>query len=226
MLRLADLIAANAQRLAEIEVRDNGKLLSEMLGQVNYNPEWWRYFGGLASELKGETVPLGESVLSYTRREPLGIVGAIIPWNAPHSLMAYKVAAALKGQPVAPQPDPPGGLAWRGDDWVYAEYAEPDADFDKLAAEQAELEAVIAAAGSVIELNTAGWHKPCAEAYPAPRFLELACSAGVGLVISSDAHAPGEVAREFSRAVGIAKAAGYRETMLFEKRRRRSESLG
>lgn len=84
----------------------------------------------------------------------------------------------------------------------------------------------IAAAGSVIELNTAGWHKPCAEAYPAPRFLELACSAGIGLVISSDAHAPAEVARDFPRAIELAKAAGYRETVLFNQRQRMAEVLG
>ena len=83
----------------------------------------------------------------------------------------------------------------------------------------------IAASGCVIELNTAGWHKPCAEAYPAAGFLELACSAGVPLVISSDAHAPNEVARDFHKAVALAKAAGYRETALFEGRRRRAESL-
>lgn len=83
----------------------------------------------------------------------------------------------------------------------------------------------IATSGSVIELNTAGWHKPCGEAYPASRFLELACSAGVPLVISSDAHAPREVARDFPKAIALAKAAGYRETVLFEKRRRIFESL-
>lgn len=83
----------------------------------------------------------------------------------------------------------------------------------------------IAESGSVIELNTAGWHKPCAEAYPHPRFLELACAAGVPLVISSDAHAPDEVARDFGKAVSMAKSAGYRETALFEGRRRTSESL-
>jgi histidinol-phosphatase (PHP family) len=56
-------------------------------------------------------------------------------------------------------------------------------------------------------------------------FLELACSAGVPLVISSDAHAPQEVGRDFAKAIQLAKAAGYRETQLFEKRRRRSETL-
>src|SRR6516165_8812803 len=54
-----------------------------------------RYFGGLGSELKGETIPFGEHVLSYTRREPLGVVGAIIPWNAPVLLAALKIGPAL-----------------------------------------------------------------------------------------------------------------------------------
>lgn len=83
----------------------------------------------------------------------------------------------------------------------------------------------VAASGGAIEINTAGLHKPCAEAYPAPRFLELARQAGVPLVISSDAHAPVEVARDFAQAVALAKAAGYSETLLFEKRMRRFEAL-
>ncbi|MBC7979277.1 MAG: histidinol-phosphatase HisJ family protein [Armatimonadetes bacterium] len=83
----------------------------------------------------------------------------------------------------------------------------------------------IAANGSVIELNTAGWHKPCAEAYPAPRFLELACSAGIGLVISSDAHAPQELGRDFAKARRLATDAGFRETQIFNQRRRSSEQI-
>lgn len=83
----------------------------------------------------------------------------------------------------------------------------------------------IAASGSAIELNTAGWHKPCAEAYPHPRFLELARLAGIPLVISSDAHAPEEVARDFDRAVAMAKSAGYTETALFKGRVRTSEPI-
>ncbi|HSP43685.1 MAG TPA: histidinol phosphate phosphatase, partial [Luteolibacter sp.] len=84
----------------------------------------------------------------------------------------------------------------------------------------------IAAAGCTIEINTAGWHKPCAEAYPTPEFLELACSAGVPLVISSDAHAPADIGRDFDRAIELAKSAGYAETLRFEKRGRRAEALG
>jgi acyl-CoA reductase-like NAD-dependent aldehyde dehydrogenase len=55
----------------------------------------FRYFSGLAGELKGKTIPLGEHVLSYTRREPIGVVGAIIPWNAPVLLGALKIAPAV-----------------------------------------------------------------------------------------------------------------------------------
>ena len=83
----------------------------------------------------------------------------------------------------------------------------------------------IAAAGCAIELNTAGWHKPCAEAYPAPRFLELACSAGIPLVISSDAHHPSEIGRDFPRAIDLARRAGYRETRIFLGRTSRPEPL-
>lgn len=84
----------------------------------------------------------------------------------------------------------------------------------------------IAASGCAIELNTAGWYKPCAEAYPSPDFLELACSAGVPLVISTDAHSPSEVGRDIQRAIDAALLAGYRETQLFDQRTRRSEPLG
>jgi histidinol-phosphatase (PHP family) len=84
---------------------------------------------------------------------------------------------------------------------------------------------IIAKSGSAIELNTAGWHKPCAEAYPEPHFLKLAADAGIPLVISSDAHAPHEVARDFTKASELAKSAGFRHTMLFEDRTSKPEQL-
>jgi histidinol-phosphatase (PHP family) len=83
----------------------------------------------------------------------------------------------------------------------------------------------IAVSGAAIEFNTAGWHKPCDEAYPAVEFLELARAAGIPLVISSDAHAPAEVGRDFSRAIGIARAAGYDEVVKFERGQRSLERL-
>lgn len=83
----------------------------------------------------------------------------------------------------------------------------------------------IAAAGCAIEINTAGWHKPAAEAYPDPAFLRLAAAAGIPLAISSDAHAPAELGRDFPRAIAAARTAGYRESVLFEHRQRRTEPL-
>ncbi|GAA5494284.1 histidinol-phosphatase [Rubritalea halochordaticola] len=83
----------------------------------------------------------------------------------------------------------------------------------------------IATSGSAIELNTAGWHKPCAEQYPHSEFLELARDAGIDLVISSDAHHPSEIARDFDKAIALAKAAGYEQTVLFDKGSRKYEAL-
>jgi len=94
--RLADLIARDAQRLAEIEVRDNGKLLAEMLGQLNYIPQWYRYYGGLADKVQGSVLPLDKKgYLAYTRHEPVGVVAAITPWNSPLMLASWKIAPAL-----------------------------------------------------------------------------------------------------------------------------------
>ncbi len=83
----------------------------------------------------------------------------------------------------------------------------------------------IAASGCTIELNTAGWHKPCEEAYPSPEFLELACSAGIPIVISTDAHRPSEVGRDKDRATELLKSVGYQQTQLFEGRKRKAEAL-
>jgi histidinol-phosphatase (PHP family) len=83
----------------------------------------------------------------------------------------------------------------------------------------------IASSGSTIEVNTAGWHKPCEEAYPEFSFLELAYSAGIPMILSSDAHHPNEVARDFDKATALAQQAGYTETALFNQRHRTSTPL-
>ncbi len=94
--RLGDLVAENADRLAEIEVRDNGKLLAEMGMQLKYVPEWYYYFGGLADKIEGAVLPIDKpDTFTYTRHEPLGVVVAIIPWNSPLMLLAWKLAPAL-----------------------------------------------------------------------------------------------------------------------------------
>lgn len=94
--RLGDLIARDAKKLAEIEVQDNGKLLAEMYGQLNYVPQWFYYYGGLADKIQGTTLPLDKKgYFSFTRNEPLGVVVAITPWNSPLLLAAWKIAPAL-----------------------------------------------------------------------------------------------------------------------------------
>jgi len=96
LCRFADLIAENAQALADVEVRDNGKLMAEMAVQTRYASHWFRYFGGLADKIEGSVIPIDKpEMLNFTRREPLGIVAAIVPWNSPLLLMSWKVAPAL-----------------------------------------------------------------------------------------------------------------------------------
>ncbi|WP_050477628.1 aldehyde dehydrogenase [Herbaspirillum rhizosphaerae] len=94
--RLGDLIARDADKLAQIEVRDNGKLIAEMRGQLNYIPQWFYYFGGLADKIQGAVIPLDKKdYFNFTRHEPLGVVAAITPWNSPLLLTAWKIAPAL-----------------------------------------------------------------------------------------------------------------------------------
>jgi len=96
LLKIAEALQARAEEMARTIALETGNALrTQARGEANMTADIFRYFGGLGSELKGETIPLGEHVLSYTRREPLGVVGAIIPWNAPVMLAALKIAPAL-----------------------------------------------------------------------------------------------------------------------------------
>ena len=96
LYRLADAIAADAERLADLEVRDNGKLRVEMLGQMRYLPRWFQYYGGLADKIEGRVTPIDKkSMFHYVTYEPLGVVGAITPWNSPLLLSVWKLAPAL-----------------------------------------------------------------------------------------------------------------------------------
>lgn len=94
--RLGDVIAANAQELADLEVRDNGKLMVEMLGQMKYLPRWFQYYGGLADKIEGSVPPTDKvGMFNYVVHEPIGVVGAITPWNSPLLLTVWKLAPAL-----------------------------------------------------------------------------------------------------------------------------------
>jgi (Z)-2-((N-methylformamido)methylene)-5-hydroxybutyrolactone dehydrogenase len=95
MRKLGDLIARDAEQLAAIEVQDNGKLISEMAGQLKYTPHWYYYYGGLADKIEGAVIPTDKDAFNYTRHEPLGVCAAITPWNSPILLFGLKVAPAL-----------------------------------------------------------------------------------------------------------------------------------
>jgi len=102
MLKLADLIDANIQTLAELEVLDNGcPMFIAQYTISGYASDFIRYYAGWCTKIQGDTIPVspagvanGES-LTYTKREPIGVVGAIIPWNAPIAMLALKLAPAL-----------------------------------------------------------------------------------------------------------------------------------
>jgi acyl-CoA reductase-like NAD-dependent aldehyde dehydrogenase len=96
--RVGDLVEENAQELAELDSLDNGKPINEMLlFDVPLSAATFRYYAGWATKLDGATqqTSFPGSYLSYTLREPVGVVGQIIPWNFPLMMAAWKVAPAL-----------------------------------------------------------------------------------------------------------------------------------
>jgi aldehyde dehydrogenase (NAD+) len=94
--RFGDLIGEHAEELAVAETTDNGKLLREMRGQVAGLPDWYWYFAGMADKIEGATIPSPKSnFFTYTQFEPVGVVGAILPWNSPLLLLTFKLAPAL-----------------------------------------------------------------------------------------------------------------------------------
>jgi acyl-CoA reductase-like NAD-dependent aldehyde dehydrogenase len=96
LYRLGQTVADNAELLAQLEVKDNGKLKAEMLGQMRYIPRWFQYFGGLADKVQGAVTPIDKpGMLHRIEYEPLGVVAAITPWNSPLLLTIWKLAPAL-----------------------------------------------------------------------------------------------------------------------------------
>ena len=94
--RLADLIEQNADELARLETLDNGKPLTvSRAGDVRLTVACYRYYAGWADKLQGKTIPIDGSFFCYTRLEPVGVVGQIIPWNFPLLMQAWKLAPAL-----------------------------------------------------------------------------------------------------------------------------------
>src|ERR1700731_4607193 len=96
MRRIAQLIEQHAEYLGQVEVRDNGKLISEMMAQTKYMPEWFYYHGGLAEKIQGAVVAVDRpDHFNYILREPVGVCAFITPWNSPLMLTTWKLAPAL-----------------------------------------------------------------------------------------------------------------------------------
>jgi aldehyde dehydrogenase (NAD+) len=105
--KLGDLLEQHAGELAEIETRDNGKAIRQTRGEMSILPQWYWYFGGAADKIEGSYVPLTETLVAELHHEPIGVVGAITPFNSPLLLAAWKLAPALAaGNTVVLKPAP------------------------------------------------------------------------------------------------------------------------
>ncbi|KAK5997962.1 Aldehyde dehydrogenase [Cladobotryum mycophilum] len=95
MLKLADLIERDADLLAAVESLDNGKSITMAKGDVAAVAGTIRYYGGWADKIEGKTLDISPDMFSYTKPEPLGVCGQIIPWNFPLLMLAWKIGPAL-----------------------------------------------------------------------------------------------------------------------------------
>ena len=94
--RLADLIEKRAAEIGEVETRDSGKLLAETVAQTGYVSDYYRYYAGLADKIEGAVLPIDKPDMHvFTRRAPIGVVAAVVPWNAQMFLTATKLGPAL-----------------------------------------------------------------------------------------------------------------------------------
>jgi acyl-CoA reductase-like NAD-dependent aldehyde dehydrogenase len=113
LYRLGELIEEHADALGRIETTDSGKLLAETASQTGYVGDYYRYYAGLADKIEGAVLPIDKPDMHvFTRREPIGVVVAIVPWNAQMFLTATKLgpalaagcAVVLKASEIAPAP--------------------------------------------------------------------------------------------------------------------------
>ena len=94
--KLAQLLADASEELGEIETRDTGKMFKETRWQAKYIAEFFEFYGGAADKIAGDTLPIDKpDMFVFTRREPLGVIAAVVPWNSQLFLSAVKIGPAL-----------------------------------------------------------------------------------------------------------------------------------
>ncbi|PLT89991.1 carnitine dehydratase [Sinorhizobium medicae] len=96
LYKLADHVTANAQKLAELETRDTGKIIRETSAQIAYVADYYRYYAGIADKIEGAHLPIDKPDMDvWLRREPIGVVAMVVPWNSQLFLSAVKIGPAL-----------------------------------------------------------------------------------------------------------------------------------
>ncbi|QXX99032.1 aldehyde dehydrogenase [Serratia marcescens] len=96
LLRLADLLEQHAPELARLETQDTGKIIRETQAQIAYVAEYYRYYAGLADKMEGSVLAIDKPDMeTWVRREPIGVVAAIVPWNSQLFLAAVKIGPAI-----------------------------------------------------------------------------------------------------------------------------------
>jgi betaine-aldehyde dehydrogenase len=95
LFRIADIIRKHAAELAELETRNNGKPIVEAEFDIADAATCFEYYGGMATKIHGDVVPVPDNALSLALREPIGVCGQIIPWNYPLLMAAWKLAPAI-----------------------------------------------------------------------------------------------------------------------------------
>ena len=95
LFAMADIVRKNAVMLAELETLNTGKPIVESEFDMNDTATCFEYYGGLATKIHGETLPVPDNALNLTLREPVGVAGLIVPWNYPLMLAAWKLGPAI-----------------------------------------------------------------------------------------------------------------------------------
>ncbi|XP_052792514.1 aldehyde dehydrogenase, mitochondrial-like [Mya arenaria] len=93
--RLADLIERDIGYIASLETIDNGKPFNNAVGDIRFSIKVYRYYAGWADKVQGRTIPVDGSFFCYTRHEPVGVCGQIVPWNYPFAMLTWKIAPAV-----------------------------------------------------------------------------------------------------------------------------------